>query len=197
MTRFARQHDYRLGRALILAFVVVIVGSWIFPVDWLRFFGHRLDGPEATEIGLEPWIRLIPEEALESTGDLVPMRITVGPTASPDLDQSVEAPRHEWSFDPSTTYRPLAGATEPLAPGTPDSLLLRSDLLNSLRLANWDAVFALLDTTQAGRAREQLAETDDWVHRILAPVWEAQGRGRRNANLWHRVVGEVEAEGSQ
>jgi hypothetical protein len=78
----------------------------------------------------------------------------------------------------------------------PDSVLRRAQLLDSLRLANWGAVFAMLDTTQAGRAREQLAETDDWVNRNWGPVWMAQGFARRQANLWYRVVTEVEAEGS-
>jgi hypothetical protein len=55
----------------------------------------------------------------------------------------------------------------------------------------------MLDTTQSGRAREQLAETDQWVNRDWGPMWAAQGFAKRQANLWYRVVTEVEAEGSQ
>jgi hypothetical protein len=59
------------------------------------------------------------------------------------------------------------------------------------------AIYAMLDTTQAGRAREQFIETDIRVNRSLGPIWTAQGQSRRQAELWWRVVGEVEAEGSQ
>lgn len=196
MTGFARQHEYRLGRALILAATLLIVGTWLFPVDWLRFFGRDLRMAGKPEIGTEPWIRLIPVESFGSEADLVPTRIVTESVDNPEIDESGGSERREWAFDPTSDFRPMAGAAEPLGPAAPDSLRLRSDFLNSLRLANWGAVFAMLDTTQTGRAREQLAETDVWVNRRLGPVWDAQGFARRQANLWYRVVTEAEAEGS-
>jgi len=196
MTGFARQHDYRLGRALLVATVLVVVGSWLFPVQWLRFFGRPVESPEMAQLVGEPWIRLIPAESIESATPAGPRKFVPVPVQSPDLADPAAPERHEWTFDPTTAWSPLTGSTEPLAGTRPDSVQLRADLLNSLRLANWGAVFAMLDTTQTGRAHEQLAETDHWVNRYYGPVWTAQGFGRRQSNLWYRVVGEVEAEGS-
>jgi len=196
MAGFARQHEYRIGRALFLAFVVVVVGSWLFPVEWLRFFGRSVEPQEASQPAGTPWVRLIPVESLDLGPDLVLVQTTIEIDDSPEIDESAESQRHEWTFDPTTAWSPATESDEPVAGALPDSVLLRADLMNSLRLANWGAVFAMLDTTQAGRAREQLAETDRWVNRRLGPIWTAQGFARRQSNLWHRVVHEVEAEGS-
>lgn len=199
MARFSRQQDYRIGRALAVATVLVVVGAWLFPWGWLRIFGRDLrletGRPERAR---EAWIRLIPADtgSLAGNDDLVRTRITLR-IVSPSPDQKVESARHVWTFDPTTAWRPLSGSASPIAPTTTDSLLLHAEFLHSLRLGNMAAVFALLDTTQAGRAREQLAETDDWVHMYLAPRWEAEGRSARIADIYWRAVGEVEAEGSQ
>ena len=196
MSRFSRQHEYRLGRALILASALVVVGSWLFPVEWLRVFGRSVDLLDAPQPAGEPWVRLIPVESLDLGPDPVLMQTTIPETSSPDIDEFAGSRRHEWTFDPTTAWSPATGSREPLASALPDSVLLRADLLNSLRLANWGAVFALLDTTQTGRAREQFAQTDRWVNRYYGPVWSAQGFARRQSNLWNRVVHEAEAEGS-
>lgn len=197
MTGFARQHEYRLGRALLVATLVVVVGSWLFPVQWLQFFGRSVEAPEVAQPAGKPWIRLIPVESLDLAADVVPVVTTLeSPPDSPDLDQSSDPVRHEWSFDPTTAWSPASGSAEPLAGAMPDSILLRADFLNSLRLANWGAVFAMLDTTQTGRAREQLTETDRWVARYYGPRWRAQGFARRQSNIWYRAVGEAEKEGA-
>lgn len=197
MTGFAPQHEYRIGRALVLAFLLVVLGSWLFPVGWLRVFGRpmELETAEISFPSLE--IRLIPVPEVESAGNSVPIRTSPESVDSPEADDFAGDTRYEWAFDPTTAWQPLSGSTEPLAGAIPDSVLLRADLLNALRLANWGAIFAMLDTTQTGRAHEQLAETDDWIHAIYAPMWTAQGHARRQSNLWYRVVGEVEKEGSQ
>jgi hypothetical protein len=175
---------------------MLIVGTWLFPVDWLRFFGRGLHLGGEPETTAEPWIRLIPVESLESSGELVPIRIVTESADHSDVDDIPESERHEWAFDPTQDFQPRADVAEPLAPALSDSVMLRSEFLNALRLANWGAVFAMLDTTQTGRAREQFAETDAWVNHRLGPLWDAQGFARRQANLWNRVVTEAEAEGS-
>jgi hypothetical protein len=200
MSGFARQHEYRIGRALILASVAVVGCFWLFPVEWLRVLGRRVDLEIATVNGPNrkpsEGIRLIPVEALD-LGDYSVRKQTIKTfNDSPDIDDSGGPERHEWAFDPTTAWAPAAGSTEPIAGAVPDSVLLRADFLNSLRLANRGAVFAMLDTTRTGRAREQFAETDRWVNRYYGPVWDAQGFARRQSNLWNRVVHEVETEGS-
>lgn len=199
MTSFARQHEYRIGRALLVATLLVVLGSWFFPLGWLRFFGREWNPGTTTALPPgRPWVRLIPTESLpgQPVPELVRIR-TVPVKISPVPDLSPEPSRREWSFDPTTPWRPLAGELSPLAPAAGDSVLLHAEFLHSLRLGNMAAILAMLDTTQTGRAREQLAETDDWIHRYLAPVWESQGRAARIADIYWRAVGEVEAEGSQ
>lgn len=199
MTAFARQHPYRIGRSLVAATALLVLGSWLFPVDWLRVFGHRPTAPtDQRALSREPWIRLIPSESLPEgrPSESVPIRITIpAPDTSPDTDPSSKA-QPRWSFDPTTAFRPLAGSAEPLAGAVPDSVVQHAAFLHAMRLANLAEVFALLDTTQTGRAREQLAETDRWVNRVLGPMWRAEGHARFQSDLWWRVVGEVEAEGS-
>ena len=196
MTGFARQHEYRIGRALLVAAAVVVLGSWLFPVDWLRVFGRAVHVQEPSSPVGRPWIRLIPVESLGLAADMVPVKTISAPSDRLDTDYNSQPERYEWSFDPTTAWSPAASSAEPLVGAVPDSVLLRADFLNSQRLANWGAVFAMLDTTQTGRAREQFAETDQWVNRYYGPVWDAQGFARRQSNLWYRVVHEVEAEGS-
>lgn len=200
MARFARQHEYRIWRWLALSCALVVLGAWLFPTDWLRVFARHLEvTATGTAPAQEPWIRLIPAESLEPglSPDIVRVRrFERLADDSPSTDSRREA-RRTWTFDPTTAFRPLAGTAEPLAPGVPDSIRLHAEFLHSLRLGNMAAVFALLDTTQTGRAREQLVETDDWVNRYLGPVWTAQGHARFQSDLWWRVVGESDAEGKR
>ena len=198
MTGFARQHDYRLGRALLVSTVLVLAGAWLVPLDWLEIFGRDLRLDPRPEAGPdERWVRLVEVQPVDP-GALQLREIQLGPPKdgqSPDTDMGPEA-RRTWTFDPTTAYRPLPGAGEPLAPSPADSVVLHRTFLHAMRLGNMGAVFAMLDTTQTGRAREQLIETDDWVNRYLGPVWRAEGHARFQSDLWWRVVGEVEAEGS-
>ncbi|RKZ17497.1 hypothetical protein DRQ53_03330 [bacterium] len=199
MARFARQHDYRIGRALLCASVLVIVGLWLFPVGLLRYFGRDLANEVDSGVSVrQEWIRLIPAEALsgEDPGDVVRIRMTPAPVVSPVPDVMAPQDRHAWSFDPTTAWQQSSSEVSPLAPAIPDSVVRHAEFLHALRLGNMTAAFAMLDTTQAGRAHVQLAETDRWVSRTMGPVWHAQGRARRVADVWWRAVGEVEAEGS-
>ena len=199
MAGFGRQHEYRIGRALVVAALVVVVGGAFFPVGILRLFGRRapIDGAE-NSARFDPWIRLIPADrgSVDTQSEQVPTRIIFHRVSSPVPEQLQKEDRRTWTFDPTTRFRTVSGLAEPTAPAVPDSLQLHADFLHSLRLGNMQAALAMLDTTQAGVARRQFAETDRWVNRYLGPAWEAEGKAGRQADLWWRVVGEVEAEGS-
>ena len=199
MAGFGRQHEYRIGRALVVAFVVIVIGGAFFPVGILRLFGQRVTMTAPGDPArLDPWIRLIPADAgsLANRPDPAPSRTILRQANSPELDQLQREERRTWTFDPTTRFRTVAGLAEPMAPAVPDSILLHADFLHSLRLGNMQAALALLDTTQAGVAKRQFADTDRWVNRYLGPGWVAEGHAERQADLWWRVVGEVEAEGS-
>ena len=199
MAGFGRQHEYRIGRALVVTAVVVVVGGAFFPVGILRLFGRRSPIDVAEDSArLDPWIRLIPADrgSVDTQSEQVPTRIIFRPVSSPVPDLLQQEDRRTWTFDPTTRFRTVSGLAEPMAPAVPDSILLHADFLHSLRLGNMQAALAMLDTTQAGVARRQFADTDRWVNRYLGPAWEAEGKAERQADLWWRVVGEVEAEGS-
>jgi hypothetical protein len=199
MARFGRQHEYRIGRALLLAFVVIVVGGAFFPVGILRLFSHPAPRARTTDLALsDPWIRLIPTDKgpLALNHEQVLAATRVSPNSSPEPDQQVQEQRRVWTFDPTTPFRTVSGLAEPMAPASPDSTILHAEFLNSLRLGNMWAALALLDTTRTGSARRQFADTDRWVNRYLGPAWEAEGYRKRQADLWWRAVGEFEAEAS-
>jgi len=199
MTRSGRQHEYRIGRALLLASVVIVVGGAFFPVGILRLFGRSVPHGLTEDLARpDPWIRLIPADkgSLALDQKQVPIEILINPDSSPERDQPLQEERRAWTFDPTTRFRTVSGLAEPMAPSMADSVLLHAEFLNSIRLGNMWAALAMLDTTQTGEARRQFADIDRWVRRYFGPAWEAEGRSRRQAALWWRVVGEVEAEGS-
>ena len=199
MAGFGRQHEYRIGRALIVATVLIVIGGAFFPMGILRLFGRRIPVDATGDLPpIDPWIRLIPADRgpLANRVEEVPTRIIFRPSDSPKPDQTQPGERRTWTFDPTTRYRTMSGLTEPMAPATPDSVLLHADFLHSLRLGNMQAALALLDTTRTGEARRQFADFDRWVNRHLGPGWEAEGKAERKAALWWRVVGEAEEDGS-
>ena len=198
MTACGRQHEYRIGRALVGATGLGVVGVACFPVGILRLFGRWIGVEETRQPArIDPWIRLIPTDrgSLADHVEKVPVRIILRPDSRPEPNRTRQDERRAWTFDPTTRFRTVRGLDEPLVPAIPDSILLHSEFLQALRLGNMGAALAMLDTTQIGEARRQFAVFDRWVNQSLGPGWEAEGKARRQTELWWRVVGEAEADG--
>lgn len=197
-TPWSRDRRPRWGVAAVLAVGLVLAGLLWAPVDWLRaVFGRefgRVDLEVAERVEPLEGIRLIPVPTrAPAAAEQAPPTVTT-PSFRSDPD---EDPAPETTADPTFVWDPTtawSASDELLAPGPPDSILHRAALLDALSVGRVERSFAYFDTTQVGAAHRQFDWMDTYMNDVLAPLYEAEGRAARIADIYRRTVTEAEEE---
>lgn len=195
-TPWARDRDPRWVAAGALATVLVLATLAWLPVDALRrLFGRDFVRTEEVRIGTAPeGIRLLPALAIQAPPAPSSGPRVARPTARPARPDPEPAPRHESPFvgDPTTAYDVAA---ELVAPAVPDSAVARGLILTALAQGRIGTSVAAFDTSRVAAARRQFERMDQWMNAVMRPLFEAEGRAARIADIYRRAVTEAEEEG--
>lgn len=209
MTPWQRARRTRFREAFALAAVLIASAALLVPKGWIRWAFER----EFRDLGPDPAdrfettaLRLVPAPRVERP-PVVPRFPTEPrperrvPTVEPvpeepeDAATSEHDPYADWQWDPFNAYTTADDIFRVGPVSLPDSTAQRAELLRSLTLTDLRYAMAMVDTSQAALAHEQLRWVDDWVNEIWGPIWEAQGYNARMRDLMERAVLEAERDG--
>ena len=208
MTPWQRARRTRFREAFALAALLIASAALLVPEGWIRWAFER----EVRDLGPDPAdrfestaLRLVPAPRVERP-PLVPPPLTEPrperqvPTVEavpdePAVESAADDPYADWQWDPFNAYTTADDIFRVGPVSLPDSTAQRAELLRSLTLTDLRYAMAMVDTSQAALAHEQLRWVDDWIHEVWGPIWEAQGHNARMRDLMERAILEAERDG--